>query len=144
MPRTSADERAASFYRAGRKSAPPPRVLSTRAKWIWRSIVAAKPIDWFDAGNFGLLADHCETQARLEEVWARLRRYPVGSREGRALLVDLRTLRGNYLRSAQSLRLTVQYQIDRRSTMAGETQPAHAGDDLVGGAATRGRLRVAA
>src|SRR4029077_15373335 len=137
MPRTSAEERAASFYRAGRKSAAAPRVLSTRAKYIWRSIVAAKPIDWFDAGNFGWLADHCETQARLEEVWARLRRYPVGSREGRELLVDLRTLRGNYLKAAMSLRLTVQYAVERRSTMAGETQQAGTTNELLGGGAVR-------
>jgi hypothetical protein len=99
--------------------------------------VNAKPIDWFDAGNFGLLADHCETQARLEEVWARLRRYPVGSREGRELMVDLRTLRGNYLKSAQSLRLTVQYAIERQAAMAGEKQQAGTDNELLGGAAIR-------
>src|SRR4029077_8465266 len=120
MPRTSADERAASFYRAGRKSPAPPRVLSTRAKWIWRSIVAAKPIDWFDAGQLGLLADHCETQTRLEEVWARLRRYPVGWREGRLLMVELRILRGNYATSARLLRLTVQQTTERHSTKIAE------------------------
>ena len=142
MPRTSAEERAASFYRAGSKPAAPPRILSTRAKYIWRSIVNTKPVDWFDAGNFGLLADHCETQVLLEEVWARLRRYPVGSREGRALLGDLRTGRGNYLKSSQALRLTVQYAVERRSTMAGETQVSTT-DALLGGASIRPFRKVA-
>jgi hypothetical protein len=120
-------------------------VLSTRAKWIWRSIVAAKPIDWFDAGQFGLLADHCETQTRLEEVWARLRRYPVGSRESRLLMGELRILRGNYATSARLLRLTVQQTTERHSTKTAERGSAIGGDDLVGGVATRGRrLRVAA
>jgi phage terminase small subunit len=137
MPRTSPEERAASFYRAGKKPIEAPRVLSTRAKNIWRQIVTAKPVDWFDASMVGLLADHCETQCRLEEVWARLRRYPVGSREGRELLVDLRTLRGNYAVSSKLLRLTVQAAVERRSTMAGEAAPDNRDDELVGGAAVR-------
>src|SRR4249920_899952 len=107
MPRRhSAEGRAGSFYRA--RALQPPSVLTARAKRIWRSITAAKPVDWFDDGQLGLLADHCETQVRLEEVWARLRRYPVGSREGRELMTELRTLRANYVTSARQLRLTVQ------------------------------------
>src|SRR5436190_20097899 len=122
MPRTSAEERAGSLYRAGVNPADPPRVLSARAKQIWRQIAAAKPADWFDGGSLGLLADHCETQTRLEEVWARLRRYPVGSREGRMLMVELRTLRGNYATSARLLRLTVTAAIERRAAQNGETR----------------------
>jgi hypothetical protein len=142
MPRTSAEERSASFYRAGRKSMPPPKVLSPRAKQIWRQIVGAKPIDWFDGGNHGYLADHCEEQARLEAIWVELREVVPGSPESARLTAELKTIRGNLSTSARHLRLTVQEAIQRAATKAGERQATASGDQLIGGAAVKGpRIR---
>jgi hypothetical protein len=72
----------------------------------------------------------------LEEVWARLRRYPVGSREGRELLVDLRILRSNYATSARLLRLTVQAAVEFHETKRDEVTN-NPGDELVGGGAVK-------
>ena len=143
MPRTSAQERAAAFYRADNTVREPPKELSQRAKAIWREIVRSKPIDWFDGGSLGLLADHCETQARLEECWAVLRRLPVGSADARAIMAEVKILRPNFGRSAALLRLPVQYMVDRRATLAGERAPANQGDALIGGEASS-RFKVAA
>ena len=137
----SAADKAASFYRAGKKPIDPPKELSARAKAIWRQIVNSKPPVWFDGSSLGFLADHCETQARMEECWRRLRRYPVGSREGRLTGQELRQLRMSYATSARMLRLVVQYAIERRSTQAGESTPEAEGDTLIGGEAAR-RFRV--
>jgi hypothetical protein len=137
MPRRTAEEKAALFYRAGKKRPDPPRDLSTRAKHIWRSVAASKPIDWFGGGALGLLADHCETQARLEEVWRRLRRFPVGSKEGRELvLTELRPLRINYAMSARLLRLSVQAAVEVHEAKRDEVTK-DPGDELVGGGAVK-------
>jgi hypothetical protein len=137
MPRRhSAEERAGSFYRAGRKSAPPPKVLSPRAKAIWRQIVSAKPIDWFDGGNHGYLADHCEEQARLEAIWVELRQVAPGTKESRNLTAELKAVRGNLATSARHLRLTVQETIQRAAAKTSE-RPAEVADDHMVGAKIR-------
>ena len=137
----SAANRGGAFYRADNTIREPPKELSQRAKAIWREIVRAKPIDWFDGGSLGLLADHCETQSRLEECWAVLRRLPVGCDEARAIMAEVRILRPNFGRSAALLRLPVQYTVDRRATLAGEKAPQGQGDALIGGQAAE-RFRV--
>lgn len=133
-------EKAAAFYRAGKTKKDAPRDLSIRAKAIWREIVNAKPVDWFDGGSLGLLADHCRTQERLEEVWRRLGRYPVGSREARQVMSELRTLRTNYATSARLLRLTVSNGMERQAAKYGESAADAEHDDLIGGAARRFRV----
>lgn len=139
----TAVERAAAFYRAGKTAKAPPKDLSGRARLIWREIVSAKPVDWFDGGSLGLLADHCRTGARLEECWRRLDRYPVGSSEARLVMIELRTLRANYTTSSRLLRLTVSYGIERQAVKAGERAPDAHGDELIGGEAGK-RFRVVA
>jgi len=137
----SAANRGGAFYRADNTVREPPKELSQRAKAIWREIVRSKPLDWFDGGSFGLLADHCETQARLEECWIVLRRLPVGCGEARAIMTEVKILRPNFGRSAALLRLPVQYTVDRRATLAGERAPEGHGDSLIGGQAAE-RFRV--
>ena len=143
MPRTSAQERAAAFYRADNTVREPPKELSQRAKAIWREVVRSKPLDWFDGGSLGLLADHCETQARLEECWVVLRRLPVGCDEARTIMAEVKILRPNFGRSAALLRLPVQYTVDRRATLAGEKAPEGQDDALIGGQAAE-RFKVVA
>ena len=139
----SAADKAAAFYRAGKTAKLPPKDLSTRAKAIWREIVNAKPVDWFDGGSLGLLADHCETQARLEECWRRLRRLPVGSNEVKLVMLEIRTLRPAYISSCRLLRLAVAYGIEHKA--AKETERAADGqqDELIGGGAAIPFRRVA-
>jgi hypothetical protein len=131
----TAAERGAAFYRADPAARIPPKALSPRAKAIWRDIVKAKPLDWFDGGSLGLLADHCETQARLEECWAGLRRLPVGCREARMYLDEVKVLRPNYATSSRLLRLTVSAGIERQAAKAAESAPEAQGETLIGGEA---------
>jgi len=141
MARISHADKAARFYRAGKQPLDPPKRLSTRAKAIWREIVASKPVDWFDGGSLGMLAGLCETGARLEECWRRLARFPFGCVEARYVMTELRTLQANYDRAASKLRLTVQAIVDNRSAKAAESAPEAEGDALIGGEAAR-RFRV--
>jgi hypothetical protein len=135
MARASASERSGAFYRADTAAREPPRDLSQRAKAIWREIVRAKPIDWFDGGSVGLLADHCETQARLEQCWVVLRRLPAGCDDARVILAEVKILRPNFGRSAALLRLPVQYAVERQAAKAGEKAPEAQGEALIGGQA---------
>jgi hypothetical protein len=142
MPRTSAEERAASFYRAGKVRAKPPTQLSPAARKIWRAIVASKPVDWFDYGSLGLLADHCQSRARLEAIWTRLHEVKAGSPESLSLAKEMRIHSARMSTTARQLRLTVQHAITRQASMAGEsTDPAvlarRAASHLLGGYAVR-------
>ena len=139
----SAANRGGAFYRADNTVREPPKELSQRAKAIWREIVRAKPIDWFDGGSLGLLADHCETQARLEECWAVLRRLPTGSDDARWIMAEVRVLRPNYATSSRLLRLTVSAGIERQAAKAGEKAAEGQGDELIGGQAAE-RFKVVA
>lgn len=139
----SAAEKAAAFYRAAKTAKEPPKALTGRARAIWREIVNSKPADWFDGGSVGLLADHCWSQARLEECWRRLDRYPVGSSEARLVMVELRTLRVNYATSARLLRLTVSNGIERHAAKMAEAATESHQDELIGGGAAK-RFRVVA
>jgi len=137
----SAANRGGAFYRADNTIREPPKELSQRAKAIWREIVRAKPLDWFDGGSLGLLADHCETQARLEECWGILRRLPAGSDDARWIMAEVKVLRPNYATSSRLLRLTVSAGIERQAAKAGEKAPEGQGDALIGGQAAE-RFRV--
>src|SRR5579864_7832422 len=68
MPRMSAEARGAVSYRSGSRPPPPPKDLSPEAAKLWRAIVRAKPIGWFDAGSLPLLARYCRTAVRAERL----------------------------------------------------------------------------
>jgi hypothetical protein len=89
-------------------------------------------VDWFDGGNHGYLADHCEEQARLEAIWAELRKVVPGTNESRNLTAELKTVRGNLATSARHLRLTVQETIHRAAVKLNERRPSGRDDDLIG------------
>jgi hypothetical protein len=137
MPRTSAEERAAAFYRARKSPLAPPKRSSAQARAIFREIVEAKPADWFDGSQLQVLADHCEVQAQIIAVLRRLRRVEVGSGESKNIISDLKGLRAVVAVSARQLRLTVQAVVDRHATKAGERAPVAGRDPLIGGAAVR-------
>lgn len=134
MPRTSAEERSASFYRAAKQPLQCPRSLSPRARQIWADVVESKPPDWFDGGCVGILADHCRVQARIELIWQALDGLPVKSKESAALTNQLKVLQGSFLNTSRQLRLGVQSVVDVRSAKNGESKTT-APDILLGGLA---------
>jgi hypothetical protein len=139
MPRHSAEERAAAFYRAGKKPATPPRGISPAARRIWRDIVNSKPVDWFDVGSLQLLRLHCENVAAANEVSARLSTAEVGSTEFSRCAANAKMLGSAIATSARQLRLTVQHAIEyHERTKLREVKPAprrNGADNLTGGRA---------
>jgi hypothetical protein len=141
--RHSAEERAGSFYRKGRKSTQPPRGMSPAGRRIWREIIASKPVDWFDADPRQELMAHCENRARLNDLMQRLAKEDVGSRAFRQLAINMKMISTMLVASSRQLRLSVHAATDRGSTKLTEHGSATgADDDLVGGAATRGHIRA--
>lgn len=139
MPRASAEGRAASAYRAGAKRPSPPAGLASEPAAEWRSIVAAKPLGWFDAGSLPLLETYCVTLARLRELHALLAETPPGEKGAAFLEQRIMGLNGSCAMLATKLRLSVQAAVDRRSRMldeAGEGEKA-AADPLLGGKVVR-------
>ena len=134
MPRTSAEERAASFYRAAKQPLQCPRGLSPRAREIWADVVESKPPDWFDGGCVGLLADHCRLQARIEAIWQALDGLPVKSKESMALSGQLKILLTSYATTARQLRLGVQTAVELRAVKNAESSTTHR-NRLLGGLA---------
>jgi hypothetical protein len=77
MPRKSAEDRAAAYWRAGGKPPPPPDILSTSAKALWRKIVGSKPYDYFEPAAQELLAQYCELCITQRLNFEQLRRDPL-------------------------------------------------------------------
>jgi hypothetical protein len=132
MARISHDAKAAVIYREGKSPPVAPKALSSRARAIWKQIVEAKPSGWFDGGNFALLADHCEEQARLEMIWAELRQVMPGSDESKNLTSEFKIVNSAVAASARYLRLTVQETIPQKSMKLSERRSEAKDDDLIG------------
>ena len=60
MPRASPEARAAASWREGGRHPKPPQFLSVSAKKLWREIVKARPVDFFQPGSQTLLTQFCE------------------------------------------------------------------------------------
>src|ERR1051325_11493016 len=136
MPRKNPEQRSGSIYRAGIRPARPPKTLTPAARRIWRDITGARPPDWFDAGQLGLLALHVEMRARATEVAAELARVAVDSPEFGRLARNLKVLDDALATGARQLRLTVVATIDRKSGQLDERGIGR-GNDLIGGDAGR-------
>lgn len=63
MPRSSAEELTASFFRAGSKYPEAPRSLNSEAAQIWNDIVSSRPADFFKPGSLTLLELFCRYSA---------------------------------------------------------------------------------
>lgn len=61
MPRLSADARAAAAFRAGGGHPRPPKGMPKGAAKVWREIVEARPVDFFQPGQLHLLEVFCRT-----------------------------------------------------------------------------------
>jgi hypothetical protein len=134
MARHSAEERSASFYRALKLPATPPRGMAADARALWREIVGAKPPDWFDAASLQLLRLHCETLASANRIAKDLRQFVSGSVEHRRACQVWKMYSTQVMASARALRLTVQHAVDTESAKVTEqSSVTPINDRLLGG-----------
>lgn len=139
MPRISAEARAASAYAVGGRHPPPPKDLFPEEAKLWRDIVKAKPLGWFDAGSLPLLAQYCRSVPIAIKAAEEAR----GSVDKDAIS-NLAKLNTSIAMLATKLRLSVQAAVDRRNRMLDEEGTGKKADDtLLGGKAVWGnRLRA--
>jgi hypothetical protein len=134
MPRRTAEERAASFYRARRVVPAPPRGMNARARRAWRDIIASKSPDYFDAGSLELLRLYCEASAGAFQVAADLAGLAPGSVQYTRACANWKMLANGALASAKALRLTVQNAVHTQSAKITERSGASNVDNrLLGG-----------
>jgi hypothetical protein len=138
MSRQSAEERSASYFRAGKKPPEPTRGMTPAARRIWRDIVSGKPVDWFDSGSLPMLRIHCENIASANRVSRERARVRPGSAEFRAVSVEMKNAVMELNVTSRQLRLTVQHTLDNedmktreRGVLGGATS------DLIGGPALK-------
>jgi hypothetical protein len=134
MPRRSAEEKAAAFYRVRTRAVEPPRGMSAAARRAWREIIASKPVDWFDPGSLQLLRLHCEAIAGANKLAADLRKLPAGSREFTRGCAAWKAMYASAMSTARALRLTTQQAVESRSAKITEPSTiANIEDRLLGG-----------
>ena len=134
MSRQSLEAKSLAAYRAGDVPLPPPRNLSKAAAILWREIVAARPVDQFDAGNSILLETYVVLTVHTRGLYRALGK----GEPDAALLRRCMALTKTLATLASKLRLTPQAQIDRRSHMLDErSDPGAADDSLIGGHARK-------
>jgi hypothetical protein len=109
--------------------------MTAAGRKIWRTIVASKPVDWFDGATLEVLRYHVENVASAQSVSRVLRRVKPGSPEFRAIAGDMKSLSTSIAHSSRQLRLTVL--VDVQGQKAGERGAAGADDDLIGGPALK-------
>jgi phage terminase small subunit len=68
MPRASASAAATANLLVKAKPPAPPRHMNQEAQEHWKRIVAARPIDFFSAGNLPLLEQYCRTLVFLRQA----------------------------------------------------------------------------
>jgi len=134
----SAEARSASAYLAGCEPPPVPEGFSPEAAKIWRDVVSAKPVDWFDGGSLSLLSQYCRTMAQAERVAAELDS-PMASEfsdvEREVRERRLVNLNGNCTTLATKLRITVQMKVHSESGMLSEKNKNKRDDNILGGKA---------
>jgi hypothetical protein len=124
MPRKSADERAAGYFRTGGKGAEPPRDLSAFAKQLWRGIVASRPPEFFPPGQQELLRQFCELSEMrrfYRGVWER-------DRDNAEYVKAMVALANAINATAVKLRISNSSAIDKRSGILSEREPELGGD----------------
>lgn len=145
MPRISAEERAASAFRAGGAVPEPPKHLSKESAALWRDIAASKPTDWFDDGALALLEDYCNAIVDARHINSALEAARDGddADEMKELRKQAVASSGRLTGLATKLRLSVQAQIERNNRKIVERGSKRtATDSLIGGEAVWGEKRA--
>jgi hypothetical protein len=137
MSRQSAEERSASYFRAGKKPPEPMRGMTPAARRVWREIVAGKPVDWFDSGSLPVLRIHCENIASANRVSRDRARLKPGSPEFRAVSVEMKSAVMELAVTSRQLRLTVQHAIDNEDMATRERGVLNGDAELIGGPALK-------
>jgi phage terminase small subunit len=125
MPRRSAEDRSASYYRTGGKPPLAPSYLSPKAKRLWKDIVSCRPPELFKPGSQELLGQYCELciQQEMYLTWLRDdRRNP----ELQATVIKVAT---TLCQLATKLRLALT-SIDKRSGILTEREPEGSADNV--------------
>jgi hypothetical protein len=136
MARFTAEERSAEYFRAGARPAEPPRGMTAAGRKVWRSIVASKPVDWFDGATLEVLRFHAENIASAQAASRDLRKVKPGTPQFRAIAGDMKSISVSLGHSSRQLRLTVL--VDVQGQKAGERGVVGDGNvDLIGGPALR-------
>ncbi len=143
MPRISAEDRSASAFRAGGERPEPPKRMTAPAKELWREIVADRPIDFFRPGSLSLLEKYCQVTVEDRRIVRRLARMRVDDADYASWHKVTVANSAMCMSLGSKLRLTVQADVDRHSRKIEERGDASATDDLIGGSAVHGLLRVA-
>jgi hypothetical protein len=108
--------------------------MTADARRIWREVIGAKPIDWFDAGSLPLLRGFCEAAAGASKLSVSLRQMESGSAEWMRTLTAWRMLSAQALASGKALRLTTQAGVGRHAAKNSERSDLSNGDErLLGG-----------
>lgn len=141
MPRISAEHRAAIAYLSGCNPPPAPAKLDPEAVAIWRRIVQAKPIGWFDESSLGLLGLYCTTLVKAQQVAVELAPLEVHAAGVERLERRLTRLNSSCIALATKLRITVQASVNRHSRILDEAGASDDFDGLLGGSAVVRRCR---
>ena len=135
MPRHSAEERSAAAWRVRAGHPDAPGYLSREAKKLWRSIIEARPPDYFQPGSLQLLEQFCETMVSQRVAMADMARMrESGDPDALALAVRMvKDLSGIVNATAVKLRISVQTEVDRKSGKLEEREPLPTKHALIGG-----------
>lgn len=101
----------------------PPAELTAVQATIWRSVVASRPVDWFDGGSAGLLVAYCRAISAQAVIASAIDEFgPIADRviEYRKL-IDLQDAQAKIvIRLATSMRLSqhARHSVDAATTAA--------------------------
>jgi hypothetical protein len=132
VPRKSAEDRSAAYWRTGGKPIAQPAHLDGKVRAVWRVITASKPPDYFSPASAPLLESLCEAVVMRRFYSGLWHRAPDNHDYVRAIT----SLNGSISQLSTKLRLALT-SIDKRSGLLTENEPAVDADDnviLFGGA----------
>jgi hypothetical protein len=136
LPRKSAEERAATAYRAGGRPPAPPSGLDPAAAKLWRAIAASRPVEWFSPATLRLLRRFCRTAIYAERLHDALDAARVGGPDAADLLKQVLATNASLGILAAKMRLTTQAEITAHNGLLNERGPGEAAyDPLLGGGA---------
>jgi hypothetical protein len=123
MPRLTPEATAAAVYRTGSKWPKPPRVLSRRAREVWREIVHSAPPDRY-YGHLHQLRGYCSAVDERERIAEALAKSKPGSVEQLRLTKALKQFADLVAREGRHLRVNLSSRVDRKAGILDEPGPS--------------------